>query len=68
MIVYHDTRPCTPRGHSAYVGYDVYVGKVESLGLRRNAGRAFACPQCSAWFGTGNALSAHLVAKHGARG
>lgn len=36
MIIYHDTRPCTPRGHSAFVGYDVYVGKMQSLFGRRS--------------------------------
>lgn len=31
MNVEHDTRPCTPKGHSAFVGYDAIVGKMQSL-------------------------------------
>lgn len=31
MNVEHDTRPCTPKGHSAFRGYDAIRGKMQSL-------------------------------------
>ena len=31
MNVEHDTRPCTPKGHSANRGNDAIVGKMQSL-------------------------------------
>lgn len=66
MIIFHDHRPCTSNGHSAYRGYDAIVGKAQSLGLRvRQQGQAHPCQHCSAWFGTADNLSDHMRRKHG---
>jgi|GEM_PF-6811897 len=54
--VEHDTRPCTPKGHSAYRGYNAYVGKVRELGT---ADRPFPCPACDRRFKTVQAREQH---------
>jgi hypothetical protein len=56
LNIEHDTRPCTPNGHSAFRGYDAYVGKVRSLGT---ADRPFPCGGCERRFKTAAARDQH---------
>jgi hypothetical protein len=63
MNIYHDLRPCTPNGHSAFRGYDAIVGKVQCLG--GGLARAHQCQKYASWFGTAERLSQHLRDKHG---
>lgn len=65
MITEHDTRPCTPWAHSAYVGYDATIGRIASLSDR---GKAHRCPACERKFVSADALEAHARAKHTGEG
>lgn len=69
MRIAHDTRPCTPRGHSAFRGYDAFVGKMQSLYGQESApsrGGACRCAKCGLWFGSPASLTDHTKARHGA--
>jgi hypothetical protein len=56
MIRQHDTRPCTPHGHSAYQGYDAIVGKLVSLSP---TGRVYTCAWCDRRFLTADERRVH---------
>ena len=62
LHVEHDTRPCTPKGHSAYVGYNAFEGRLISLSAD---GRPHACPSCDRRFRTKEGLHGHIVSQHG---
>ena len=63
MRLEHDTRPCTPWAHSAYRGYDAFVGKIESF-----HGLAYACHLCDRRFISDEARTQHHKAKHSGEG
>lgn len=75
MNVEHDMRPCTPRGHSAFVGYDAILGKMQSLYGRSGLasatpsevapGGACRCNVCGKWLGTAKWHAQHMRTKHG---
>lgn len=58
MIIEHDTRPCTPAGHSAFIGYDATApgGKLAQLSP---TGRVYTCPDCNRRFATSEARVVH---------
>lgn len=63
MNIEHDTAPCTPSGHSRFIGYSARIGKLRSL-----HGRVVPCPACAARFGTDEARDQHVRAKHTGEG
>lgn len=55
-MIQHDTRPCTPSGHSSFKGYDATRGKLLDLSP---TGRVYTCARCERRFMTSSARDAH---------
>lgn len=65
MRIIHDTRACTPSGHSAYRGYDATRGKLPSLSP---TGRVYTCPICQSRFTTSELRHQHIARQHSGDG